>query len=68
MDYNRIAQTINTGRCRRHLLHPRLIPHSDKLELICCCDYFKEKLLKQIEKEKKKQNLENINVFLRGNK
>jgi hypothetical protein len=58
MDYQAIAKVLKKERCEKHKIKATVIPINDQIKLICCCDCFKEKLLKQIEKERKRQNKE----------
>jgi hypothetical protein len=64
MDYQKIARIISKERCDRHKLKSIAIAKKDSIELVCCCDYFKQKLIKQIEKELKIQDREDIKNFL----
>lgn len=58
MDYQAIAKILKNERCDRHKLKATLVPLNDTIKMTCCCDSFKEKLLKQIEKESKRHNKE----------
>jgi len=64
MEYQKIARIISKERCERHKLKSISIAKNDSIELICCCDFFKQKLIKQIEKELKNQTTEDIKKFL----
>jgi hypothetical protein len=64
MDYQKIARIISKERCDRHKLKSIAIAKNDSIELICCCDYFKQRLIKLIEKELKNQDTEDIKNFL----
>jgi hypothetical protein len=56
MDYQSIAKVLKKERCEKHKIKATVVPINDTIKLSCCCDYFKEKLLKQIERESKKQD------------
>jgi len=58
MDYQAIAKILKKERCNKHQIKATVLPINDSIKLTCCCDSFKEKLLKQLEKEKKRQNKE----------
>jgi hypothetical protein len=60
MDYQSIAKVLLKERCDKHKIKASIEPINDQIKLTCCCDSFKEKLLKQIEKERKRQHKEPI--------
>jgi hypothetical protein len=58
MDYQAIAKVLIKERCEKHKIKASIELINDHIKLTCCCDSFKEKLLKLIEKESKRQNKE----------
>jgi hypothetical protein len=58
MEYNLIAKILKKERCDKHIIRASVIPKSDSIELKCCCDHFKEKLIKQMQKEIRRQEKE----------
>jgi hypothetical protein len=56
MDYNKIAKVLIKERCDKHKIQAKVINKSDSIQLLCCCKYFEDKLLKLMEKEMKRQN------------
>lgn len=55
MDLRKIAQNLERERCSVHGEHPKTVPQRDSINLTCCCEAFKGKLVKKMEIEISKQ-------------
>lgn len=55
MDLRKIAQNLERERCNVHNEHPRAVPQRDSINLSCCCESFRENLVKKLEVEISKQ-------------
>ena len=63
-NFQKITASLIKKRCQKHLLKPVVLLKNESIELICCCDSFKEKLKKMIEKDMSLRNFENVNTYL----
>ncbi len=51
MDLRRIAIILERERCSKHNEKPTATPKKDSIELSCCCEEFKTKLVNKMESE-----------------
>jgi hypothetical protein len=51
MDLKSIARNLERERCNVHNEHPQAVPQRDSINLSCCCETFKAKLVKKMESE-----------------
>lgn len=65
MDLRRIAQKIERETCHVYHEHPKATPTNDSINLSCCCDQFKEKLVPKIQDEISKQISDDISKAFR---
>lgn len=49
MDLRKIAQSLEREICTTHHEHPKAVPQKDSINLTCCCESFKTKLLKKMK-------------------
>ncbi len=65
MDLRKIARNLERERCSKHNEHPTATPKRDSIELSCCCEDFKAKLVKKMESEITKQVEDDIKKALK---
>lgn len=65
MDLSIIARNLERERCFTHKEKPSAIPKRDSIEISCCCEDFKSKLIKIMELEISKQIEKDIKKALR---
>jgi len=65
MDLRKIARNIEREICFKHNEKPTATPKKDSIELSCCCEDFKSKLVKKMESEIAKQAEEDIKKALK---
>ena len=64
MNLREIARKLETEHCAKHRQKATAIVKGDSIELICCCDEFKTKLIEKMESEIEKQVEDDIkNIF-----
>jgi len=55
MDLQKIYRKLEGTRCKRHKLKPITVPKGENTALVCCCDNFKQELIKKINEETARQ-------------
>ncbi len=49
MDLRKLARNLESEKCNIHNEHSKAVPQKDSINLSCCCETFKAKLVKQME-------------------
>lgn len=65
MDIRKIAKNLEMERCLKHNEKPTATPKHDSIELSCCCEDFKTKLVKKMKSEIAKQVEDDIKKALK---
>ncbi|CAM1344638.1 hypothetical protein [Tenacibaculum amylolyticum] len=66
MDLRKIAISLEKEICTKHNEKPKATPKRDSIDISCCCEEFKTKLINKMSSEINKQVENELNKAFKG--